>query len=263
MNLRFLLENSIYVEVNNVSDLGELILKISERKDLENDLKSNEEDIKNIICKIDLKEIKEDRHCDYHTLKPIMDDIQLMIPEDLKGEINSLLHCKKIEAYPELLKATYFPEINQLNIPDSEKVRIDEAARVNCRYHMAVNNLSRLKYKLSVEDLEMLVLVGVAEKRYVVQCKHCGDQVRWLSQSEYDDYKRYFELEEKEISDGLTDDESEEIDVLFNKGFYTIGGYCDDCEEDIEVDSLQEFNNLEFGIIYDVVKQPDLTYEKL
>lgn len=246
-----------------MSDLGELILKISERKDLEDDLKSNEKDIKNILCRIDLKEIKEDRHCDYQTLKPIMDNIRSMISEDRKGEFNSLFHCKKIEAYPELLKATYFPEINQLNIPDSEKVRIDEAARVNCRYHMTANNLSRLEYKLSIEDLEMLESVGVAEKSYAMKCKYCGDQITWISQYEYDNYKRYFELEEKEILNGLTHDESEEIDMLFDKGFYRIYGYCDDCEESIEADSLQKFNNLRFDIIYKVVKQPDLTYEKL
>ena len=263
MNLRFLLENSIYVEVNNVSDLGELILKISERKDLENDLKSNKEDIKNIICKIDLKEIKEDRHCDYHTLKPIMDDIRLMIPEDLKGEINSLLHCKKIEAYPELLKATYFPEINQLNIPDSEKVRIDEAARVNCRYYMTANNLSRLEYKLSMEDLEMLETVGVVEKLYDICCPCCGCKVASITQSDFDNYIRYFGLIEKEISDGLSDDEEVEADELFEQGFDAVCTYCDDCEENIEADSLKEFNNLSFNIMYKVVRQPDLTYEKM
>lgn len=246
-----------------MSDLGELILKISERKDLESDLKSNKEDIKNILCRIDLKEIKEDKHCDYHTLKPIMDDIRLMIPEDLKGEFNSLLHCKKIEAYPELLKATYFPEINQLNIPDSEKVRIDEAARVNCRYHMTANNISRLEYKLSIEDLEMLESVGVVEKRYDICCPSCGCEIVYITQSDFNNYKRYFELEEKEISEGLTDDESEEIDELFDKGFHTIGSYCDNCEENIEVDSLNEFNNFQFDVMYKVAKQPDLTYEKL
>ena len=243
-----------------MSDFGELILKISERKDLESDLKSNEEDIKNILCRIDLKEIKEDKHCDYHTWKSIMDDIRLMIPEDLKGEFNILLHCKKIEAYPELLKATYFPEINQLNIPDSEKVRIDEAARVNCRYHMTDNNLSRLEYKLSVEDLEMLESVGVAEKNYAVRCKCCGDQIAWITQYEFDNYKRYFELLENEC---LTEEEEIEADELCSDGFYELYAYCDDCESEICINNLKEFNDLHFNIAYKVIKRPDLTYEKL
>ena len=243
-----------------MSDLGELILKISERKDLESDLKSNEEDIKNILCRIDLKEIKEDKHCDYHTLKSIMNDIRLMIPEGLKGEFNSLLHCKKIEAYPELLKATYFPEINQLNIPDSEKVRIDEAARVNCRYHMTANNISRLEYKLSIEDLEMLESVGVAEKKYGVRCKCCGDQIAWITQYEFNHYKRYFELLAR---NSLTEEEEKEADEFCSDGFYELYAYCDDCESEICINNLEEFNALHFDIVYKIIKQPDLTYEKL
>lgn len=243
-----------------MSNLGELILKISERKDLEYDLKSNEEDIKNIICKIDLKRIKEDKHCNYRALKLIMDDIRSMIPEDLKSEINSLLHCKKIEAYPELLKATYFPEINQLDIPDSEKVRIDEAARVNCRYYMTANNLSRLEYKLSIEDLEMLESVGVAEKKYGVRCKCCGDQIAWITQYEFNHYKRYFELLAR---NSLTEEEEKEADELCSDGFYELYAYCDDCESEISINNLEEFNELHFDIVYKVIKQPDLTYEKL
>lgn len=243
-----------------MSNLGELILKISERKDLECDLKSNEEDIKNIICKIDLKGIKEDKHCNYRALKLIIDDIRSMIPEDLKSEINSLLHCKKIEAYPELLKATYFPEINQLDIPDSEKVRIDEAARVNCRYYMTANNLSRLEYKISIEDLEMLESVGVAGKKYGVRCKCCGDQIAWITQYEFNHYKRYFELLAR---NKLTEEEEKEADELCSDGFYELYAYCDDCESEICINNLEEFNELHFDIVYKVIKQPDLTYEKL
>ena len=246
-----------------MSEFGDLILKISERKDLESDLKSNEEDIKNILSKIDLKKIKEDKYCDYHTLKPIMNNIRSMIPDDRKSEFNSLLQSKKIESYPELLKATYFPEINQLNIPDSEKVRIDEAARVNCRYYMTANNISRLEYNLSVEDLEMLESVGVVEKKYGVRCKWCGKKIAWLSQTYFNNYQRYFELEEKERLCGLTDDESEEINLLFDQGFYVIYGYCDDCEEETDANSLNEFKDLRFDIVYKVIKQPDLTYEKM
>ena len=243
-----------------MSNLGELILKISERKDLEYDLKLNEEDIKNIICKIDLQGIKEDKCCNYRALKLIMDDIRPMIPGDLKSEINSLLHCKKIEAYPELLKATYFPEINQLNIPDSEKARIDEAARINCRYYMTANNISRLEYKLSIEDLEMLESVGVAEKKYGIRCRCCGDQIAWITQYEFNHYKRYFELLAR---NKLTEEEEEEADELCSDGFYELYAYCDDCESEISINNLEEFNELHFDIVYKVIKQPDLTYEKL
>ena len=104
---------------------------------------------------------------------------------------------------------------------------------------------------------------GVVEKLYAICCPCCGCEVTSIAQSDFDNYIRYFGLIEKEISDGLSDDEEVEADELFEQGFDVVCTYCDDCEENIEADSLKEFNNLSFNIMYKVVKQPDLTYEKM
>lgn len=245
-----------------MSDFGELLDAINTKEKLKEQLEWNAKNIKYILNKISIDEL-ESKTLNYDQFNNIYKKIQYHISEERRPEFESLLRRKKIEKFPELLKATYFPEINQLNIPDSEKVRIDEAARVNCRYHMTANNLSRLKYKLSIEDLEMLETVGVVEKLYAICCPCCGCEVTSITQSDFDNYIRYFGLIEKEISDGLSDDEEVEADELFEQGFDAVCTYCDDCEENIEADSLKEFNNLSFNIMYKVVKQPDLTYEKM
>ena len=242
-----------------MSDFGELLDAINTKEKLKEQLEWNAKNIKYILNKISIDEL-ESETLNYDQFNNIYKKIQYLISEERRPEFESLLRRKKIEKFPELLKATYFPEINQLNIPDSEKVRIDEAARVNCRYYMTANNLSRLEYKLSIEDLEMLETVGVTEKKYGVRCKCCGDQIAWITQYEFNHYKRYFELLAR---NKLTEEEEEEADELCSDGFYELYAYCDDCESEICINNLEEFNELHFDIVYKVIKQPDLTYEKL
>lgn len=242
-----------------MSDFSELLDAIDTKEKLEEQLEWNAKNIKYILNKISIDEL-ESGTLNYDQLNNIYKKIQYRIPEERRPEFESLLRKRKIEKFPELLKATYFPEINQLNIPDSEKVRIDEAARVNCRYHMTANNISRLEYKLSIEDLEMLESVGVAEKKYGVWCKCCGCQIAWITQYEFNHYKRYFELLAR---NNLTEEEEKEADELCSDGFYELYAYCDDCESEICINNLEEFNKLHFDTVYKVIKQPDLTYEKL
>lgn len=245
-----------------MSDFKDLLDAINEKELLKQRMDLNTKVIQNILEKIDINELDHET-LNYDQLKGIYNNIRHNIPKDRKDEFDDLLRCKKIEAYPVLLKATYFPEINELNIPDPEKVRIDNAARANVRYYMTLNNITQLQYKLSIEDLKMLESVGVVQKRYAIRCPCCGYKISQITQIQYNAYKRYFELEEKYSSCGLTDDEEKEIDRLCERGFYDLSSFCDACDADIDVSSLKDFNNLDFEIMYKVVKNPDLTYEKL
>lgn len=245
-----------------MSDFKDLLDAISEKELLKQRIDLNTKVIQNILNKIDINEL-DCEILNYDQLKGIYNNIRYNIPKDREDEFDDLLRRRKIEAYPVLLKATYFPEINELNIPDPEKVRLDNAARANIRYYMTVNNITQLQYKLSIEDLEMLELVGVVQKLYAICCPCCGYKISQITQKQYNNYKRYFELEEKFFSDGLTEEEGEEIDRLFERGFYDLSAFCDDCDVNIDVSSFKDFNNLDFEIMYKVVKDPDLTYEKL
>lgn len=246
-----------------MDNLSKLRFYISKRRKLRYLLDSNAENIKSILEKIDLKEFEEDKLCDYNTLKSIINDISHLIPENRKEVFYDLLNHKKIEEYPQLLKATYFPEINRLNISDTEKVRLDNAARTNDRYYMTEDNISSLRYKLSTQDLEMLASVGVVEKKYAIKCPTCSFSLLLLSQKQYECYQRCFELMSRQ--ENLSDDEENEVDRLVDEGFYELYVYCDDCDEEIKIDSLSawlKFKN-KFEDVYKVVKQPDLTYERL
>lgn len=246
-----------------MDNLSKLRFYISKRRKLKYLFDSNAENIKSILGKIDLKEFEEDKLCDYNALKTIINDISHLIPENRKEAFYDFLNRKKTEEYLQLLKATYFPEINQLDIPDEEKVRLDNAARANDRYYMTEDNISSLRYKLSIQDLDMLASVGVVEKKYAIKCPVCEFSLVLLTQKQYESYQRCFELMSKQ--DNLSEDEENEVDELVDEGFYELYVYCDDCDEEIEIDSLSEWLKFKnrFEDVYKVVKQPDLTYERL
>lgn len=104
--------------------------------------------------------------------------------------------CQMTLKYPQLLRPTYYPEIDALNISDEEKLRLDKAAYMNTRNYMSEDNLDRLDYKLSIEDLELLNSIRVVEKKYNFRCEDCGDLCVTISESDLEKYKRVFYLEE-------------------------------------------------------------------
>ena len=76
--------------------------------------------------------------CDYETAKKMYDSIKYYINDkQIKEEISAVVESKKVEKYPELLKPTYYPEINTLNISDSEKLRLDKSTRWNGKYYIS------------------------------------------------------------------------------------------------------------------------------
>ena len=66
--------------------------------------------------------------------------------------MSAIVETKKAEKYPDLLKPTYYPEIDTLDISDLEKLRLDKAARWNIRNYISKSNMDRLSYPLSIED---------------------------------------------------------------------------------------------------------------
>ena len=174
---------------------------------------------------------------------------------------------KKIEKYPELLKPTYYPEIDSLDISESEKIRLDKAARWNVRNYLSENNIKKMTHPLSVDDLEMLKNIGIVEKKYNFRCKSCGSSCDIISESDLEKYKRFWELFELEKQKKITSEQLDELDQLEKDGFYEIYLCCmdeDECD-DVEITNEKELSDYmrNVEVVYKVVKNPDLTYEKL
>ena len=124
-----------------------------------------------------------------------------------------------------------------------------------------------MKYPLSIEDLELLKSIGIVEKKYNFRCKNCGSSCTVITESNLKKYKRFWKLFELEKQNKITDGQLDELDQLEKDGFYEIYLYCIDeneCEE-IEITNEKELSNYmkNVEVVYKVVKNPDLIYEKL
>lgn len=203
--------------------------------------------------------------CDYESAKKLYDSIKYYANDkSVVEEMSAIVETKKAEKYPVLLKPTYYPEIDTLDISDSKKLRLDKSARWNIRNYISKSNMDRLTYPLSIEDLELLRSVGVVERKYNFKCEECGCSCYLISESKLDKYKRVWELEG--LGSNLTDEQDEELNKLYEDGIYTIYLACENCDEyEKEIcneTELKEFEN-HIEVMYKVVKQPNLEYEKL
>ncbi len=202
-------------------------------------------------------------NCDYETMRDLFKQVKYLINGDRRERLSGIVESKKTLKYPQFLKPTYYPEIDTLNISDEEKLRLDKAAYMNTRYYMSEDNLDRLEYKLSITDLEILKSIEVVEKKYNFRCKDCGDPCITISESDLEKYKRVFQLEK--MGNSLTDEQEEELDKLYEQGFYCIEACCMECDLDYEITNQKDLDDYKSYIkeIYKVVKSPDLTFEKL
>ena len=232
-----------------------------------------EEKLKEIVNKLKLqaKNLKVSDLSDfsYEESRKLYKQIQYYIDDkNLLNQLSTIGEKKKIEKYPELLKPTYYPEIDSLDISDSEKLRLDKAVRWNKNYiNINEDNLRKLTYPLSNDDLEMLKSIGIVEMKYRFRCKDCGNICNIISESDLQKHKRCWELLELEKQKKITDEQLDELDQLDQEGFYEIYLYCteeDWCDE-VEITNEKELSDYmeNVEVVYNVVKNPDLTYEKL
>lgn len=204
--------------------------------------------------------------CSYEDVKDIIYEIQLSVSDEKRKELMSVIERKKREAYPAMYKPTYFPEIDALPISADEKLRLDMAARQNVRYLMIKENFDKLKYPLSIADLNLLKSIGIVEKNYLFRCRDCGEPATRMSESELLKYKRVWELEQVDYKE-LSEEQQEELDTLLDEGAGIIYIECLECGYSKEITSLKELDEYnrsgKVSNFYKVVKTPDLTYEKL
>lgn len=231
-----------------------------------------EEKLKEIVNKLKLYaknlKVSDFSEYSYEECRNLYKQIQYYIDDkNLLNELSDVVEKKKVEKYPDLLKPTYYPEIDSLDISDSEKLRLDKAARWNMRNYLSESNAKKMTFPLSIDDLEMLKSIGIVEKKYNFRCKDCGSSCTVISESDLKKYKRFWELLNFEKQKKITDEQLDELDQLEKDGFYEIYLCCMDENEcdDIEITNEKElFDYMEnVEVVYKVIKSPDLTFEKL
>lgn len=203
----------------------------------------------------------------YDEMKSIYNEIKFVLNNDNITKLSDVLEEKKKEKFPELSKATYYPEINNLDISDKERLRLDKAARNSHRLLIYEGRLKLGLYsELSQEDVDLLYSIGIL-KRYYDFKSPAGNSSARMSEDELNKYKRIWELEEKRYD--LTEDESKELDLLYGEyccgciQLYDINDNDDDYFKEIaDRKALDEYKE-NIDIYYKFSKVPDLTYEKL
>lgn len=242
-----------------------MFLTIQEKIRVEDELRKIKNKIKKQANELEPSTFAD---CTYETSRDMYKQIQYCIDDkELLNKLSEIIETKKIEKYPELLKPTYYPEIDSLDIPESEKLRLDKAARWNIKRYLDKNSIKELLHPLSIDDLELLKSIGVVEKKYNFRCRECRCLCKIISENDMEKYKRFWELSDLEKQKKITDEQYNELDQLEQNGFYEIYMYCDndrECDE-IEITNEKELNeymnNVE--VVYSVAKSPDLRYEEL
>lgn len=130
---------------------------------IEEELKAITNKLKSQANSVDISKLSDHT---YEECRNLYKQIQYYIDDKyLLNELSAVVEKKKIEKYPELLKPTYYPEIDSLDISDLEKIRLDKAARWNVRNYMSENNINKMIHPLFIDDLELLKSIGIVEKK--------------------------------------------------------------------------------------------------
>lgn len=261
----------------NVNDVFNYLDIIHEKED---ELKELQCKLKNVINNLNIEDFKSQS---YESARDLLNSIHYKINnKTFLKKLSDIVYEKKIQKYPELLKPTYYPEIDTLEISNEDKLYLDKVCRkwYASYVHTVINNgivtlgikreyALKQKYFYSVTHLEMLKDIGVVEKYYNFLCADCyGGCGCITSETELNKHKRVWELYKFQKERLLSSEELEELDNLECDGYGLIYVECEDeCDTYYEIENLNEFekcleNNI-IEILYKVVKRPDLTYENL
>lgn len=171
--------------------LNTLMDKLYKMEDLKKDIHNLDNEIRLLEEKLTPEEVE---NMSYEKFKWLWDRVKYRIELPQESKFEKILERKREEKYPELKRAVYFSDINQLDISDGDKKRIDRALADNYRY---VINEDRIRSGaiagLKVEELEILHKIGVLEK--FVSFYIFGECCCTYSENDLKKYFRFWELD--------------------------------------------------------------------
>lgn len=190
--------------------LNTLMDKLYKMEDLKKDIHNLDEEIRALEEKLTPEEME---NMSYEKFKWLWDRVEYRIEHPQKSKFEEIIERKREEKYPELKKAVYFSDINQLDIPDEDKKRIDRALVDNYRYVINEERImSGAITGLKAEELEPLHEMGILKKS--VSFDKDGEYCCSYSEDELNKYFRFWELKKKYLNSKLTEDETKEWDEL-------------------------------------------------
>ena len=238
--------------------LNTLIDKLHKKEELKKEILDLDNDIRILEKKLTPEEVE---NMSYEKLKWLWHEIEYGVIRPKRAEFEEILERKREEKYPELKRAVYFSDINQLDIPNEDKKRIDRALVDNCRYLINEERILRgVITGIKVDELEMLHEIGVLKKSVSF---YIGGYCCTYSEDELKKYFRFWELNKRPIID-LSKNESEEIDDLAASRYISI--YIEDeegnCIQLLNKEDYDSYDEKEF--IYQVNSEKmDTSWDKV
>lgn len=206
--------------------LNTLMDKIYKKEDLEKEIHDLDNDIRMLEKKLTPEEVE---NMSYEKLKYLWHEIEYGVIRPKRAKFEEILERKREEKYPELKRAVYFPDINQLDIPDEDKKRIDRTLADNCRFMFSEERIMcGVITGIKVDELETLHKIGVLKKsvRFCIDGEYCCR----YSEDELGKYFRFWELDRRYWE--LNEDELKEWGSLAGEAYTAI--YIEDEEENYE-----------------------------
>lgn len=199
--------------------LNTLMDKLYKMEDLKKDIHNLDNEIRLLEEKLTPEEVE---NMSYEKLKWLWDRVKYRIELPQESKFEEILERKREEKYPELERAVFFSDINQLDIPDEDKKRIDRALADNYIYVISEDRIRSGRIKqLKVDELEMLHKIGILKKSvsFYIDGEYCCTH----SEDELRKYFRYWELNEGELKEwgNLVGEEYGAIHIEDEEGNYT------------------------------------------
>ena len=218
-------------------------------KERELELKERRNAIYELNKTIDLEEVKA---LGYDKAKEIYESIKynLHYKED-RPKFEELLKELKEIAYPDIKKAHYYPVLNEINFLTQEQIRLFDSILYsnNKRWVIRKDNFHLFgDIKVSYEEIDKIIEFMLSKdmltKRYVVTCP-CGEESEIISEEQYLNMKKYFDIESRFKTDDVSEEEEKwyEDFNIYKDGLAEIGCEC----EGLEICSMEDIDdNLSF-----------------
>ena len=187
---------------------------------------------------------------DYTELKEFFHTLEFYLPESVQMVYRRI----REEKYPELKKAVYYPELNQIDFLSLKKIKtIDTLLGTKWKKGDFIYNPFYSAADLNREEQEKFNDYAVAKrifiKKYRFRCK-CGKCFgRLFSEDAFNNMKRYYES-------GIDTTGSDEVDSYF----YIECEYDSDC--DLEICDKKSFERAKYDVCYIKSKEPNTEHEQ-
>lgn len=187
---------------------------------------------------------------DYTELKEFFRALELYLPESIQTVYKEI----REEKYPELKKAVYYPELNQIDFLSLKKIKtIDTLLGTKWRKGDFIYDPFYFAAGLNREEQEKFnnfaVKKGIFARKYRFRC-NCGKCFgKLLSEDEFNNMKYFYES-------GVNTAGSSEDDYYI----YIDCEYDPDCA--LEIFDKKSFERAKYDIFYINSKEPNTEYEQ-